>query len=732
MKEPGNNTFSFGEFEVDAEHRLLLKTGAPVTLKPKTFDLLLALVENHGRILTKNELLDKVWENQFVEENNLTVHVAALRKALGETKNENKFIVTVPGKGYQFVAEMAPPTNGDIVVERHTLEKIVVEEDIVDSEMTHERALLRSRFRPSRRIAIVAAAVILAVIGGGYALRQQFGSAAIQPFSNHNVRQLTTNGKVVGVAISPDTKVFAFTVMERGEFSNSLRVRQSDGGTEIILRPADDKYIRAIQFAPDGKSVFYVLTDAGTRYGELYRVPALGGVSEKIMDQVSAGFSIAPDGEEFAYIRPSKTSPDRTTIAIVPIDRKTTGRDVDVIEEGDANISIQSPAFSPDGTKIAVVSHEQSTDQHSILISRFSDGYRERVPVSGLKQIVSMIWQRNSSGFIVNALGEKDSERQIWHIPYPDGIATKISKDLASYLSPLSLSADGNSFAAVQSFKESNIWLAPAGDLSAVKQISFSGVNGVYGWDGFAWMNDDRIVFSGGASGSVTLSSITKDGEDLKQITSSGFRDTKPTASINSSRIYFQSNRSGQSEIWQVNSDGSGLKQLTDGGGNSAPHVTADGRWVVYISERDKETHLMRISTDGGKPSRITDNVTSADPRVSPDGKFIACGYPANDKSKLFAIVGFEDGKLVKTFEAPETANLNQSLRWTQDGKTITFRDWVDGAWQQDISGGNPRKIGGLPEEKLYNFDWSPSGQFFAYSLGRETKDAVIIQNANW
>src|SRR5687767_10442946 len=95
-----NSGFSFGEFTLDPRHRVLARGGENVPLKPKTLDLLLTLIENRGRVLTKNELLDRVWENQFVEENNLTVHVALLRKALGEGKNDHRYIVTVPGKGY--------------------------------------------------------------------------------------------------------------------------------------------------------------------------------------------------------------------------------------------------------------------------------------------------------------------------------------------------------------------------------------------------------------------------------------------------------------------------------------------------------------------------------------------------------------------------------------------------------------------------------------------------------
>ena len=104
MEMPVKSTICFNEFTLDTKRRLLEKNSETVSLNPKTLDLLVALIENHGEVVSKNELLDKIWTDQFVEENNLTVHVAALRKALGEKKGDHRFIVTVPGRGYSFVA----------------------------------------------------------------------------------------------------------------------------------------------------------------------------------------------------------------------------------------------------------------------------------------------------------------------------------------------------------------------------------------------------------------------------------------------------------------------------------------------------------------------------------------------------------------------------------------------------------------------------------------------------
>lgn len=105
MRSGVNKGFSFEEFEIDTEKRLLFRHGEIANVNLKAFELLAVLVENQGKVVTKDELLDKVWQEQFVEENNLTVQVAALRKILGEKKGENRFILTIPGRGYSFVAK---------------------------------------------------------------------------------------------------------------------------------------------------------------------------------------------------------------------------------------------------------------------------------------------------------------------------------------------------------------------------------------------------------------------------------------------------------------------------------------------------------------------------------------------------------------------------------------------------------------------------------------------------
>lgn len=98
--------YEFGRFRLDPAEHLLLDHGAPVSLTPKAFELLLAFVENSRRLLTKEELMGRVWPDSFVEEANLTVNISVLRKVLGEMPDGRQYIETVPKRGYRFLSEV--------------------------------------------------------------------------------------------------------------------------------------------------------------------------------------------------------------------------------------------------------------------------------------------------------------------------------------------------------------------------------------------------------------------------------------------------------------------------------------------------------------------------------------------------------------------------------------------------------------------------------------------------
>src|SRR5258705_12415288 len=98
--------YEFGPFRIDMERYLLLRDGETIPLSPKVFETLLFLIQHRGEVAKKEEILESVWPDTFVEEANLAQNIFLLRKALGEEKNEHRYIVTIPGFGYRFVAHV--------------------------------------------------------------------------------------------------------------------------------------------------------------------------------------------------------------------------------------------------------------------------------------------------------------------------------------------------------------------------------------------------------------------------------------------------------------------------------------------------------------------------------------------------------------------------------------------------------------------------------------------------
>ena len=107
-----SSIIEFGPFSIDERERLLRRHGQPVPLTPKAVDVLLALVERPGRLLTKDELVQRVWPDTFVEEANLAYNVFTLRKALGDTADNPEYVETIAKRGYRFKAPVRR-SNGD-------------------------------------------------------------------------------------------------------------------------------------------------------------------------------------------------------------------------------------------------------------------------------------------------------------------------------------------------------------------------------------------------------------------------------------------------------------------------------------------------------------------------------------------------------------------------------------------------------------------------------------------
>jgi DNA-binding winged helix-turn-helix (wHTH) protein/tetratricopeptide (TPR) repeat protein len=135
ITSPGQSAkqlYEFGPFRVDPEKETLLREGEPVPLTPKTFQILLVLVRNNKEVVTKDDLMKVVWPDTFVEEANLSRNIFMLRKALGETAQDHKYIVTVPGRGYRLAenVHLVPEQEVNIVAATRSIVRV----DVKDSE----------------------------------------------------------------------------------------------------------------------------------------------------------------------------------------------------------------------------------------------------------------------------------------------------------------------------------------------------------------------------------------------------------------------------------------------------------------------------------------------------------------------------------------------------------------------------------------------------------------------
>jgi len=129
MSNQGKELYEFGPFRLDSGKRLLLRDNQPVPLQLKAFETLLVLVRNSEQVVLKDDLMKAVWPDTFVEESNLAQNIFVLRKTLGATVGEHRYIVTVPGRGYRFAEKVRIVSEEEsLVVESHSRSRVVIEE----------------------------------------------------------------------------------------------------------------------------------------------------------------------------------------------------------------------------------------------------------------------------------------------------------------------------------------------------------------------------------------------------------------------------------------------------------------------------------------------------------------------------------------------------------------------------------------------------------------------------
>ncbi len=235
MNEPQAHIYKFGEFRLCAAKRLLLRdNNEAVLLTPKVFDTLLYLIKHAGRIINKDELMREIWTDTIVEENNLNKNISVLRRVLGEKHGENRFIATVPGHGYKFVASVQVSSSKfqissfpESQIEHFKLKDETESQEKGESETRNlkpetSQSQRQKTQNPNRKIFAVGALILLiAVISAVYFWRQ--------------TRATTSTQTIAVLPFKPLVAENRDEVLEMG-MADTLIARLGDN-REIVVRP---------------------------------------------------------------------------------------------------------------------------------------------------------------------------------------------------------------------------------------------------------------------------------------------------------------------------------------------------------------------------------------------------------------------------------------------------------------------------------------------------------------
>lgn len=273
--------FAFGPFVVDPVRRRLFRDDEPVPLTSRAFETLLVLVDGRGRVVEKDELMRRLWPDTVVEEINLNVQVSTLRKALGELPNDHRYIVTVPRRGYAFVADVVEVSESDPAGPAETPAPTVEVAAVPHPSKRAPAAVsltLGSRFVVATLAAllVLAVALPLALRSGMSATgREARPSIAVLPFRTLGSIEndsfavgltdalITQLGSVDGLQVSPTSSVLSFAAASSDPIAagRELKVRTVLDGK---IQTVDNRLRVTVQLldVQDGSTVWSETFDA--------------------------------------------------------------------------------------------------------------------------------------------------------------------------------------------------------------------------------------------------------------------------------------------------------------------------------------------------------------------------------------------------------------------------------------------------------------------------------------
>jgi Tol biopolymer transport system component/DNA-binding winged helix-turn-helix (wHTH) protein len=708
-----NGLYEFEDFRLDGEHLMLYKNGETVPLKPKVVETLLALLEKRGEIVSKDELMERLWADTVVEEGNLTQNIYLLRKTLGDAANGKPLIETFWRRGYRFNGEIQEVLNG----QNGSAEIKEISQENSSERPTSNRKKLYLTVGAILSLILIGLATIK-FVGSKPSAAQQKSVSALK------ITRLIPDLNVLDSAFTPDGSHLAYTLSEKGKYS--VWLKDLTTGSTVQILPANEEGYHNLIFSADGKTLYYGASLKDAPNGTIIRANLADGTTQKITSDVINEFALSPDEKQIAFIN------DKGRLLLA----QTDGSGERILAERDGKKAWftawgSNMSWSPDGSIIALCGEERDAEgrpKPQLIAVSTRDGSERIIAAPDLNHMEDAVWFHDQSALLVIARETETAPFQIWRVTYPSGEMARVTNDLNSY-DDIALSPDSRQLIAQQQFDNMNLWATSLDAPDRLTQLTFGNAT-EDGRNGIVFTPDDKIIYTSPRDGNVDLWQMSTDGSEQKQLTkNAGDYNGRPVVTPDGRFIVFTSSRSGRNQIWRMEMDGSNARQLTDADYPAIqPSLSPDGNWVFFKLE-DKSDSIWKISIEGGEAERVakTDHVWS--PAVSPDGKLIAYQFYDEGSAKPWkvGVMSAETGETVKTFDVFCFRHLTA---WTADSTSLIYvsGDQKD-LWQLPIEDGKPSRLTNFENGQINFFAVSANFKQFVLSRGNPSSETVMLQN---
>jgi len=627
--------FSFADVEVREREFCIARDGEVLPVEPKAFRVLLFLLRNPQKLITKEELLDAVWGDTAVTENSLTRSIALLRRLLGDDTHEPRYIATVPTVGYRFLCDVKVAGDGAEAARADHSAAAKSVPAVSQSGSNHRTSAGWISGFPRRAI-LLSLAVIALLLGlgsMGYVVRR----SARRPTMT-TIPLTSFPGAETQPAFSSDGKQVAFiwdgnsgdrtdVYMKRIGNERPLRLTQSTGFVCCDVWSPDDRYIAFLRCSGENAGV-YVVPSLGGPERSLWKTTACAGLGWSPTDPViafgdkssaDAPFALflmsvedlqprqltfpsgnvvgdqnpvfSPDGKSIAFIRiVGEGAPDIYTVAV---------SDGSVRRLTFDKSAISGLTWSVAGKKIIFSSHRDGGQ--SLWAVSVAGGEPERIPVGGADAREPAI-SRNGDRL---AYRQGRIHPNLWSIGLSKGSRNVIESPAqflvsAAYNNGPQFSPDGKRLAFTSGRSGYNeIWTCDVSNCSEPQQLTFlKVVSGMARWS----PDGKQLVFDSRPTGHSRVMIVNADGGSPIPLTDGKAEDKVPSWSSDGKFVYFSSNRSGASQIWKIPVSGGQPSQVTRHGGYAA-FESSDGQ-SLYVT-RDTEPGIWRLPIGGGDEIRI-------------------------------------------------------------------------------------------------------------------------------